>query len=308
MFRVSGTVRKGSKTAIYRHHFLMQDSLFQYFQISHCMHRAVRTSSFVTFMKWIEVKATHLWHVNCGGPPYVECRTDKHIKPRQCGGGVGSGQSTVQSTSEYPSLVQRLLSGALRCSQPARQWVGRPPPLQDSNLTFQPYTLRQRADTLCADGGRFSVSSVEQCGVQWTVGAITCKYWITTKFCENRFFRPYFWWYLYCYGLWLSWIRWKLLIHNFSNFFKHVNDLLLVTDEFWIKWFFQKNVIFCQKNYFFLRKMAFLPRAQQYTATLSRNFIALHSKKFQTQFFTHFWQLFVKRSLKNDFFDINPIT
>ena len=27
MFRVSGTVRKGSKTAIYRHHFLMQDSL-----------------------------------------------------------------------------------------------------------------------------------------------------------------------------------------------------------------------------------------------------------------------------------------
>ena len=28
MFRVSGTVRKGSKTAIYRHHFLMQDSLY----------------------------------------------------------------------------------------------------------------------------------------------------------------------------------------------------------------------------------------------------------------------------------------
>ena len=106
------------------------------------------------------------------------------------------------------------------------------------------------------------------------------------------------------------WIWWKLQNHNFSKkkFLKHVNDVFLVTDEFWIKWFFQKNVIFCQKNYFFWEKWLFLPRAQQYTATLSRNFIALHSKKFQTQFFTHFWQLFVKRSLKNDFFDINPIT
>ena len=34
MFRMSGTFRKGSKTAIYRHHFLFQGSLFKIFLYS----------------------------------------------------------------------------------------------------------------------------------------------------------------------------------------------------------------------------------------------------------------------------------
>ena len=55
-------------------------------------------------------------------------------------------------------------------------------------------------------------------------------------------------------------IWWKLLNHNFGEkkiFWKHVNDVFLVTDEFWIKWFFQKNVIFCPKNAFFWEKWLF---------------------------------------------------
>ena len=64
------------------------------------------------------------------------------------------------------------------------------------------------------------------------------------------------------------WIWWKLQNHNFSKkkFLKHVNDVFLVTDEFWIKWIFQKNVIFCLKNAFFWEKWLFhleLSEAQQ---------------------------------------------
>ena len=47
MFRVSGTVRKGSKTAIYRHHFLMQDSLL--FQLS-----------LQIFVKYLQYCATYI--------------------------------------------------------------------------------------------------------------------------------------------------------------------------------------------------------------------------------------------------------
>ena len=62
--------------------------------------------------------------------------------------------------------------------------------------------------------------------------------------------------YISCLGR----IWWKLQTRDFSKkkfFLKHGDNLFLVTDEFWIKWIFQKNVIFCPKNAFFGEKLLF---------------------------------------------------
>ena len=121
---------------------------------------------------------------------------------------------------------------------------------------------------------------------------------------------------------WLGWIRWKLLIHNFCKkifFLEYVYDVFLVTDEFWIKWIFQKNAIFCLKNAFFWEKWLFDPRCSALQRRCLRSFFLGH---IFIQFFdemktgqdwaqyvrpifpllpAHFLQFLVKRSLKNDF-------
>ena len=59
-------------------------------------------------------------------------------------------------------------------------------------------------------------------------------------------------------------IWWKLLSHNFGKkvlFLTCLNDVFLVTDDFCIKWFCPKNVIFCLKNAFFWQKMQYIPLA-----------------------------------------------
>ena len=120
----------------------------------------------------------------------------------------------------------------------------------------------------------------------------------------------------------IGWIRWKLQNHYFSKkifFSKYVYDVFLVTDEFWIKWIFQKNAVFCPKNAFFLEKWLFDPRCSALQRRCLRSFFLGH---IFIQFFdemktgqdwaqyvrpifpllpAHFLQFLVKRSLKNDF-------
>ena len=62
--------------------------------------------------------------------------------------------------------------------------------------------------------------------------------------------------------LYLGRIWWKLQSHNFILkifFFACACNVVLITDQFWIKWFFGKNVIFWPKNAFFWEKWLFDP-------------------------------------------------
>jgi len=61
-------------------------------------------------------------------------------------------------------------------------------------------------------------------------------------------------------AVWLGRIWWKLEYHNFilkMYFSGRANHVVLITDQFWIKWLFWKNVIFCPKTTFLGKKWLF---------------------------------------------------
>ena len=77
------------------------------------------------------------------------------------------------------------------------------------------------------------------------------EHWVMTK--SSKFWH-------WCQDLhrWVGWIWWKIQNHTFSKkmyFLKVVLDIILVTDQFCMKWLSPKNVIFCPKNAFFLPKL-----------------------------------------------------
>ena len=124
------------------------------------------------------------------------------------------------------------------------------------------------------------------------------------------------------YSSYIGWIRWKLLNHNFSKnlfFLEYVYDVFLVTDEFWIKWIFQKNAIFCLKNAFFWEKWLFDHRCSALQRRCLRSFFwgniftlyfdemktGQHWAQYVEPIFlclpSHFWPYLIKISLKNEF-------
>ena len=81
-------------------------------------------------------------------------------------------------------------------------------------------------------------------------------------------------------------IWWKLQSHNFILkifFLACAYNVVLITDQFWIKWFFGKNVIFWPKNAFFGRKWLFDPLDRSGPQSCFRTFCSganfLHSMK-----------------------------
>ena len=81
-------------------------------------------------------------------------------------------------------------------------------------------------------------------------------------------------------------IWWKLQSHNFIlkiYFLPCAYDVVLITDQFFIKWFFGKNVIFWPKNAFFWEKWLFNPLLSSAQQSCFRTFCSganfLHSMK-----------------------------
>ena len=81
-------------------------------------------------------------------------------------------------------------------------------------------------------------------------------------------------------------IWWKLQSHNFILkifFLACAYNVVLITDQFWIKWFFGKNIIFWPKNAFFGRKWLFDPLDRSGPQSCFRTFCSganfLHSMK-----------------------------
>ena len=74
-----------------------------------------------------------------------------------------------------------------------------------------------------------------------------------------------------CYVLCVGRIWWKLQSHNSilkMYFLACAYWVVLITDQFWIKWFFGKKSHFLAKKSIFWKKMAFWPTAQHGTAKL----------------------------------------
>ena len=87
---------------------------------------------------------------------------------------------------------------------------------------------------------------------------------------------------------WLGRIWWKLQSHNSilkMYFLACAYWVVLITDQFWIKWFFGKKVIFWPKKAFFGKKWLFDPldsAGQQScfrTFCLGANFLPFYEKK-----------------------------
>ena len=88
------------------------------------------------------------------------------------------------------------------------------------------------------------------------------------------------------YVIYLGKIWWKLQSHNFILkifFLACAYNVVLITDQFWIKWFFGKNVIFWPKNAFFGNKWLFDPLDRSGPQSCFRTFCSganfLHSMK-----------------------------
>ena len=88
--------------------------------------------------------------------------------------------------------------------------------------------------------------------------------------------------------LWIGRIWWKLQSHNSilkMYFLACAYWVVLITDQFWIKWFFGKKVIFWPKKAFFGKKWLFDPldsAGQQScfrTFCLGANFLPFYEKK-----------------------------
>ena len=117
--------------------------------------------------------------------------------------------------------------------------------------------------------------------------------------------------------LWLGRIWWKLQSQNFilkMYFLACAHYVVLITNQFWINWFFGKNVIFRPKNAFFGKKWLFYPlnSAEQQscfrTFCLGDNKVSFLKKIFLEEFGgkivrpiflylpPHFWPYFINFS------------
>ena len=98
---------------------------------------------------------------------------------------------------------------------------------------------------------------------------------------------------IYFNASYLGRIWWKLQTHNFilkMYFLACAYHVVFITDQFWIKDFFGKNVIFWPKNAFFSKNWQFDPlgSAGQQSCfrifCLGTNFLPFHEKKYSGTF------------------------
>ena len=105
---------------------------------------------------------------------------------------------------------------------------------------------------------------------------------------------------------WLGRIWWKLQSQNFilkMYFLACAHYVVLITNQFWIKWFFGKNVIFRPKNAFFGKKWLFYPLNSAEQQSCFRTFCLGDNK---VSFYKEIFWRSLEEKLSDQFFYIYP--
>ena len=135
-----------------------------------------------------------------------------------------------------------------------------------------------------------------QCAAHESQGSGWCVRWhLNTGHCVMSYVTeiPGLGPYVICHPLYLGRIWWKLQTHNFilkMYFLACAYHVVFITDQFWIKDFFGKNVIFWPKNAFFSKNWQFDPlgSAGQQSCfrifCLGTNILPFHEKKYSGTF------------------------